>query len=79
MGGDLARCIRRIMKRLTTLTVGLTSLTVAAVATAAAPGQVNANGKELYFGEFGRSGTRYTVRVTDTYSTESDLLEHLIG
>lgn len=41
--------------------------------------QVNANGKELYFGEFGRSGTRYTVRVTDTYSTESDLLEHLIG
>lgn len=41
--------------------------------------QVNANGKELYFGEFGRSGARYTVRVTDTYSTESDLLEHLIG
>lgn len=41
--------------------------------------QVNANGKELYFGEFGRSGTKYTVRVTDTYSTESDLLEHLIG
>ncbi len=41
--------------------------------------QVNANGKELYFGEFGRSGTRYTVRVTDTYSTETDLLEHLMG
>lgn len=41
--------------------------------------QVNANGKELYFGEFGRSGARYTVRVTDTYSTEADLLEHLIG
>jgi len=41
--------------------------------------QVNANGKELYFGEFGRSGARYTVRVKDTYSTESDLLEHLIG
>lgn len=41
--------------------------------------QVNANGKELYFGEFGRSGARYTVRVTDTYSTESDLLEHLMG
>jgi flagellar motor switch protein FliM len=41
--------------------------------------QVNANGKELYFGEFGRSGARYTVRVTDTYSTESDLLEHLIS
>jgi flagellar motor switch protein FliM len=41
--------------------------------------QVNANGKELYFGEFGRSGARYTVRVTDTYSTESDLLEHLMS
>ncbi|HWU61389.1 MAG TPA: FliM/FliN family flagellar motor switch protein [Ensifer sp.] len=41
--------------------------------------QVNANGKELYFGEFGRSGARYTVRVTDTYSTETDLLEHLIS
>lgn len=41
--------------------------------------QVNANGKELYFGEFGRSGARYTVRVTDTYSTDSDILEHLMG
>lgn len=47
MGGDLPRCIRRIMKRLTTLTLGLTSLTVAAVATAAAPGQVDASGKTL--------------------------------
>lgn len=41
--------------------------------------QVNANGKELYFGEFGRSGARYTVRVTDTYSTDGDILEHLMG
>ena len=47
MGGDLPRCIRRIMKRLTTLTLGLASLTVAAVATAAAPGQVDASGKTL--------------------------------
>lgn len=41
--------------------------------------EVNANGKELYFGEFGRSGAKYTVRITDTYTTESDFLEHLMG
>jgi flagellar motor switch protein FliM len=40
---------------------------------------VNANGKELYFGEFGRSGSKYTVRVADTYTTETDLLTHLMG
>lgn len=41
--------------------------------------EVNANGKELYFGEFGRSGEKYTVRVTDTYTTETDILTHLMG
>lgn len=41
--------------------------------------EINANGKELYFGEFGRSGSKYTVRVSDTYTTETDLLTHLMG
>lgn len=40
---------------------------------------VNANGMELYVGEFGRSGSKYTVRVQDTFGTEDDLLQHLIG
>ena len=40
---------------------------------------VNANGKELYVGEFGRSGSKYTVRVQDTFGTEDDLLQHLMG
>lgn len=41
--------------------------------------EVNANGKDLYFGEFGRSGAKYTVRITDTYTTEADLLTHLMS
>lgn len=41
--------------------------------------EVKANGKELYVGEFGRSGEKYTVRVKDTYGTEEELLSHLIG
>jgi len=40
---------------------------------------VNANGKELYVGEFGRSGSKYTVRVQDTFGTEDDLLQHLMS
>ena len=41
--------------------------------------EVKANGKELYVGEFGRSGEKYTVRVKDTYGTEEELLSHLMG
>ena len=41
--------------------------------------EVNANGKDLYVGEFGRSGSKYTVRVLDTYGTEEELLSQLIG
>ncbi|MEN9895089.1 MAG: Flagellar motor switch protein FliM [Pseudomonadota bacterium] len=40
---------------------------------------VNANGKELYVGEFGRSGSKYTVRVQDTFGTGDDLLQHLMS
>lgn len=40
---------------------------------------VNANGRNLYVCEFGRSGARYTVRVKDTYGSEDDLLQHIIG
>lgn len=40
---------------------------------------VSANGKDLYQGEFGRSGDRYTVRVKDNISTEDELLRHLMG
>jgi len=41
--------------------------------------EVNANGRNLYVCEFGRSGARYTVRVKDTYGSEDDLLQHIIG
>lgn len=41
--------------------------------------EVNANGRNLYLCEFGRSGARYTVRVKDTYGSEEDLLQHIIG
>ncbi len=41
--------------------------------------EVNANGRNLYVCEFGRSGARYTVRVKDTYGSEEDLLQHIIG
>ncbi|WLS04293.1 FliM/FliN family flagellar motor switch protein [Shinella oryzae] len=40
---------------------------------------VNANGRNLYVCEFGRSGARYTVRVKDTYGSEDDILQHIIG
>lgn len=40
---------------------------------------VNANGRNLYVCEFGRSGARYTVRVKDTYGSEEEILQHLIG
>ena len=41
--------------------------------------ELNANGRNLYVCEFGRSGARYTVRVKDTYGSEDDLLQHIIG
>ena len=41
--------------------------------------EVNANGRNLYVCEFGRSGARYTVRVKDTYGSEEELLQHIIG
>jgi len=41
--------------------------------------EVNANGRKLYVCEFGRSGARYTVRVKDTYGSEEELLQHIIG
>ncbi|MDO9416072.1 FliM/FliN family flagellar motor switch protein [Pararhizobium sp.] len=41
--------------------------------------EVNGNGRELYVCEFGRSGTRYTVRVKETYGTDTDILDHLMG
>lgn len=41
--------------------------------------EVNANGRNLYVCEFGRSGARYTVRVKDTYGSEDDILQHIIG
>ncbi len=41
--------------------------------------EVKANGKELYVGELGRTGSKYTVRVKDTYGTDDELLSHLMG
>lgn len=41
--------------------------------------QVNVNGKEFYFGEFGCSGIKYMVCVMDIYLIESDFFEYLIG
>lgn len=40
---------------------------------------VSANGKEMYRCEFGRSGENYTVRVKDNYSTDDEILKHLMG
>ncbi|HVK92649.1 MAG TPA: FliM/FliN family flagellar motor switch protein, partial [Mycoplana sp.] len=40
---------------------------------------VSANGSKLYVCEFGRSGARYTVRVKDTYGSEDELLQHIVG
>ncbi len=40
---------------------------------------VSANGNKLYVCEFGRSGARYTVRVKDTYGSEDELLQHIVG
>ncbi|MDK1377992.1 MULTISPECIES: FliM/FliN family flagellar motor switch protein [unclassified Sinorhizobium] len=40
---------------------------------------VNANGRELYVCEFGRSGAKYTVRVKDTHGSEQDILRHIMS
>ncbi len=41
--------------------------------------EIKANGKDLYVGELGRTGAKYTIRVKDTYGTEEELLSHLMG
>ncbi|WOS63351.1 FliM/FliN family flagellar motor switch protein [Sinorhizobium fredii] len=41
--------------------------------------EVNANGRDLYVCEFGRSGSRYTVRVKDTHGSEQDILRHIMS
>ncbi len=41
--------------------------------------EVRANGKDMYVGEFGRSGENYMVRVKDTYGDDVDLLAHLMS
>lgn len=40
--------------------------------------EVNANGKELYACEFGRSGQNYTVRISDNTTSDEELLRHLL-
>lgn len=40
---------------------------------------VNANGRDLYVCEFGRSGSKYTVRVRDTHGSEQDILRHIMS
>ncbi|MCF3639585.1 FliM/FliN family flagellar motor switch protein [Rhizobium sp. TRM95111] len=40
---------------------------------------VSANGTKLYVCEFGRSGARYTVRVKDTYGSQDELLQDIVG
>ena len=40
--------------------------------------EVNANGKELYACEFGRSGQSYTVRIKDNTTSDEELLRHLL-
>lgn len=40
---------------------------------------VSGNGHELYQCEFGRAGTRYTVRVKDVHGSEADILDHLMS
>jgi flagellar motor switch protein FliM len=41
--------------------------------------EINANGRDLYICELGRSGSKYTVRVKDTHGSESDILHHLMS
>lgn len=41
--------------------------------------EVNANGRELYICEFGRSGANYTVRIKDTHGSEQDILRHIMS
>lgn len=41
--------------------------------------EVNANGRDLYVCEFGRSGARYTVRIKDTHGSDNDILNHLMS
>jgi flagellar motor switch protein FliM len=41
--------------------------------------EMNANGRNLYVCEFGRSGARYTVRIKDTHGSGEEILEHIIG
>ena len=41
--------------------------------------EVSANGRDLYVCEFGRSGSRYTVRVKDTHGSEQDILRHIMS
>jgi len=41
--------------------------------------EINANGRDLYVCEFGRSGAKYTVRIKDTHGSENDILHHLMS
>ncbi|MDX0964215.1 flagellar motor switch protein FliM [Sinorhizobium medicae] len=41
--------------------------------------EVSANGRDLYVCEFGRSGSKYTVRVKDTHGSEQDILRHIMS
>lgn len=41
--------------------------------------EINANGRDLYICELGRSGVKYTVRIKDTHGSESDILHHLMS
>ncbi|OAP41075.1 flagellar motor switch protein FliM [Sinorhizobium glycinis] len=41
--------------------------------------EVNANGRDLYVCEFGRSGSKYTVRIKDTHGSEQDILRHIMS
>ena len=40
---------------------------------------LDANGKDLYVGEFGKSGENYVVRVKDTINSDDELLRHLLN
>jgi flagellar motor switch protein FliM len=41
--------------------------------------EVSANGKDLYVGEFGKSGENYVVRVKDNINSDDELLRHLLN
>ncbi|MDQ0319144.1 flagellar motor switch protein FliM [Pararhizobium capsulatum DSM 1112] len=41
--------------------------------------EVDANGRDLYLCEFGRSGARYTVRIKDNLGSDNDILNHLMS